>query len=189
MNIIQQIANSINPMIKLTVETPCDSVNGKLAVLDVQVSVNEKEQNRIDFEFFEKPTKNTRVILADSALGFSKKRTILTQECLRRLRNTKIELGPEVQRKHLNQFMLKLKRSGYNQKFRTETLDSCLNAHEKMKEDDRKGIKPMYRSREWNQKERQLQKSERKLSRWNTKPQKNQYKSLVFVTPTPGGGP
>ena len=32
---------------------------------------------------------------------------------------------------HLNIFMLKLKRSGYNQKTCTETLDSCLNAHEK----------------------------------------------------------
>ena len=43
MNIIQQIANSINPMIKLTVETPCSFVNGKMPVLDVQVNVNEKE--------------------------------------------------------------------------------------------------------------------------------------------------
>ena len=45
----------------------------------------------------------------------------------------------------------------------------------------------MYRSREWNQEERQLQKSERKLNWWNAKGQKIQYKSLVFVTPTPGG--
>ena len=84
--------------------------------------------------------------------------------------------------------MLKLKRSGYNQKICTETLDSCLNAHEKMKEDDRKGIKPMYRSKEWNQEERQIEKSERKLNWWNSKGQKIQYKSLVFVT-LPLGGP
>ena len=53
-----------------------------MPVLDVKVKVNEKEQNRIDFELFSKPTKNPRVILADSALSFAKKRTILTQECL-----------------------------------------------------------------------------------------------------------
>ena len=52
-------------------------------------------------EFYEKPTKNPRVIMADSALSYSSKRTILTQECLRRLRNTKIEPGPEVQKLHL----------------------------------------------------------------------------------------
>ena len=101
MEIIQSIANSINQMIKLTVETPCNFKDQKITVLDVKVKVNEEENNRIDFEFFEKTTKNPRVILADSALSFSQKRTILTQECLRRLRNTKIELGPEVQKTHL----------------------------------------------------------------------------------------
>ena len=56
MEVVQTIANSINPMIKLTVETPCDSPDGKLAVLDLKVNVNHEEQNRIDFEFLEKPT-------------------------------------------------------------------------------------------------------------------------------------
>ena len=85
MEIIQKIANSINAMIKLTVETPCNFENGKLPVLDVTIKVNEKEHCRIDFEFFEIPTIYPKVILADSALSFDKKRTILTQEGLRRL--------------------------------------------------------------------------------------------------------
>ena len=97
MDIVQKIANSIDPMIKLTVETPCNFADGKLSVLDVTVNINYKEDNRIDFEFFEKPTKNPKVILANSALSTSKKRTILTQECLRRLRNTNKELRPGVQ--------------------------------------------------------------------------------------------
>ena len=41
MELIQQIANSINPMIKLTVETPCNFEDGKLPVLDVKVNINE----------------------------------------------------------------------------------------------------------------------------------------------------
>ena len=60
MEVIQEIANSINPMIKLTVETPCNFPDGKLPVLDVTVNVNHNEHNRIDFEFFEKPTRNPR---------------------------------------------------------------------------------------------------------------------------------
>ena len=123
MDVIQGIANSVNPMIKLTVETPCNFPDGQLPVLDVKVNINVKENCRIDFEFFEKKTKNPLVILANSALSFSKKRTILTQEGLRRLRNTKIELGVEIQRKHMNRFMLKLKKSGiikiFRQKFQT----------------------------------------------------------------------
>ena len=51
MEVVKTIANSINPMIKLTVETPCNFPDGKLPVLDVTVKVNEEEQNRIDFEF------------------------------------------------------------------------------------------------------------------------------------------
>ena len=98
MEIIQKVARSINPMIKLTVDTPCSHEDGKLPVLDVKVDVNQEEDNMIDFEFFEKPTKNPCVILASSALSNSQKRTILTQECLRRLRNTKLELGPEIQK-------------------------------------------------------------------------------------------
>ena len=123
----------------------------------------------------------------DSALSFSQKRTILTQECLRRLRNTKIELGPEVQKKHINQFMLKLKMSNYREKFRKEVLDSALKAFEKMQEDDKNGIKPMYRSRDWNAEERKRHKNEKKLNWCNTKNSKIQYKSVLFVAPTPGG--
>jgi hypothetical protein len=95
MEIVQQIANSINPMIKLTVETPCNVKDGKMPVHYIKVKVNDSESNIIDFEHYTKPTKNTRVILDSSASSFSKKRTILTG--IRRLRNTKKELGPEVQ--------------------------------------------------------------------------------------------
>ena len=97
----------------------------------------------------------------DSALSFSQKRTILTQECLRRLRNTKIELGPDIQKKHLDEFMLKLKVSKYSQKFRTEVLDSAIKAFEKMQQDDKNGLKPMYRSRDWNAEERKSEARER----------------------------
>ena len=67
-----------------------------------------------------------------------------------------MELGLETQAKHLNLFMLKLKNSGYSQKFRVEILDSALKAYKKMTEDDIKGVKPMYKSREWNAEERQI---------------------------------
>ena len=140
--IIQELAMTINPMIRLTIETPCSFTNGKMPILDIQVDINLNQMNRIDFEFYQKPTKNQRVILADSALSFSKKRTILTQECLRRLRNTKVELGQEVQRKHLNIFMLELKSSGYRKNFRKEVLDSAYKAFYDMLEKDKTGIKP-----------------------------------------------
>lgn len=106
---------------------------------------------------------------------------------MRRLRNTKIELGPEVQKKHLDKFMLKVKNSGYNTKFRTEILDSILKAFEKMVDDDLKNIKPLYRSKDWNAEERAILKSKKKLNWWNTDKSQTKYTSVLFVTPTPGG--
>ena len=160
MEVVQSVANGIEDMVRLTIETPCNFVDRKIPILDVKVKVNGEEGNRIDFEFFEKSTKIQKVILADSALSFSSKRTILTQECLRILRNTKIELGPEIQKKYLDKFMLKLKNSGFGQKFRTEILDSAFKAFENMINEDENGTKPLNRSRDWNSEERIKKKSE-----------------------------
>jgi hypothetical protein len=133
MDIVKEIAEQVDPMIKLTTDVPSNYEDGYLPILDLEVKINKEENNRIDFQFFEKPTKNGRVLMPDSACSSQQKRTILTQECLRRLRNTKIELGEEIQNFHLSMFMLKLKNSGHSAKYRKQILDSALKAFEKMK--------------------------------------------------------
>ena len=115
-------------MIKFTVYYPTNYENKKVPILDIMASINKELQNRIAYEFFEKPTKNKFVILSSSAISAKQKRTILTQECLRRLRNTKIELGEKVQNQYLNEFMVKLKNSGYPVQNRRQILDSALKA-------------------------------------------------------------
>ena len=156
MAILNKIADSIDPMTKVTVDVPNNHKNKKLPVLDIQINVNKEENNRLDFEYYEKPTKNKKVLLFDSAIPAKEKRTILTQECMRRLRNTKIELGPERRNEHLNEFMLKMKNSGYPVKYRKEILNSAIKGFNKMVEDDRNGIKPLFRDRNWNKEERKL---------------------------------
>ena len=112
MEIIRQVAELVNPMIQFTIDVPSYHEGEKIAVLDLEIKLNKAMENRIDYEFFEKPTKNPKILLAESAINAGSKRTILTQECLRRIRNTKIELGDEVRNEHLNNFMLKMKNSG-----------------------------------------------------------------------------
>ena len=187
MEVIVEVAQSIDGMIKFTYDIPENYKDGKLPVLDVTVNINKLEGNRIDFEFYEKPTKNKRVILEDAAIPPNQKRTILTQECLRRLRNTKLELGEGVRIKHLNNFMLKLKNSGYATKYRTEILDSALMAYEKIISDDKAGIKPIYRSRDYDREEREKKKSSRKLNWYKTGTNDIEYKSVLFVPVTKGG--
>ena len=78
-------------MITFTIDTPCKYSDQKLPMLDIKVNINEKFNNRVDFEFYEKPTNHPQVILAGAAMSSSAKRTILTQECLRIIRNSKVE--------------------------------------------------------------------------------------------------
>ena len=184
--LIKGLANKINPMVQLTVDTPCKYEDQKLPILDVKTNINTKEKNRIDFEFYEKPTKNPKVMLANSANNPGTKRTILSQECLRRLQNTKLELGQKVQNKHLSDFMLKLKNSGYTQKYRKEILKSALKAYNKMVEDDKTEKKPLYRNKNWKKEERIKSKINKKQNWYKTK-SKFEYKSVLFVPPTPGG--
>ena len=180
MEVLQSVANSINDMIKVTIDTPSNHDNMKLPILDTQIRMNESEKNRLDFEFFEKPTKNKNVILFDSALSAKQKREILTQECLRRLRNTKIELGKNVQNHYLTEFMLKLKKSGYPEKYRLEILDSAQKAFKKMVSDDKNGKKPLYRNRNWNSEERKEDKRNKKTNWFNKNSKGLVYKSVLF---------
>ena len=137
MEVIVDIAESVDGIIKFSFDIPNNHKSGKLPVLDVEVNVNENKQNLVEYEFYEKPTKNKRVIFKDAALPSNQKRTILTQECLRRLRNTKVGLGEEIKNKHLSNFMLVMKNSGFDIKYRTEILDSALVAFERIMVEDK----------------------------------------------------
>ena len=188
MEIIQEVAESIDDILQFTVDLPNSHENGKIAILDIEAKINRHEKNRIEYEFNIIPSKNKRVILENAALPHSQERTILTQECLRRLRNTMVDLGEETQNKHLNRFMLKQKNSGYSAKFRTDILDSALKAFEKIMKDDQDGIKPLYRDRDWNKEERSRNNRDKKLN-WYNGSGKNEieYKTVLFAPVTKGG--
>ena len=100
------------------------------------------------YEFYEKDTKNDKVILASSAIPRCQKISILTAEAVRRLRNTSRKLGAQIQNKHLNDFTVKLKDSGYSVKDRKEIIVNARKIFQSQCERDKKGIKPLFRPRE-----------------------------------------
>ena len=53
MDIIKEIAESIDDIVKFSVDLPSTHKNEKNAILDLEVNVNKEEQNIIDFEFYE----------------------------------------------------------------------------------------------------------------------------------------
>ena len=150
-----------------------------MPILDLKVSLG--QDGTIYHQFYEKPTKNPRVIAANSALSFHSKKNIMVQECIRRLRN--INTGIQDQNDTLSIFMERLKKSGYPQKFRQEVVLRAKRAYKKMVEADQKGECPLYRDR---QTLAELKQAKAKLGKWFNQG-KIKYSSVLFIPATPGG--
>ena len=81
--------------------------------------------------------------------------------------------------------MQKLKNSDYDEKFRLEVLKSSINGYEKIIEDDENGIKPVYRSKEWKEKNNWNSKKKFKKENWWKGKTQIKNKSVIFVPATP----
>ena len=180
--VLNQVADSIHPMISFTSDTPSNHTDGLMPVLDLKVKLD--DENDVHFEYFEKKTTNSRVILASSALPWRTKETILVNEAVRRLRNTSTKLGPAVQDKHLTKFMAKLQRSGYDDVFRANVIKRAKSIYSLQVDRDVKGIKPLYRSRKQIENDR-LTNPKSKSEWW--KKDSQPFNTVIFVPPTPGG--
>ena len=96
MAFIKRVGNDIHPSIQLEVDYPSKHQDGKLPILDLKVWVESRETktegqvgkvSAIMYEFHSKCMTSKAVINARSALTWSTKRTVLTQEVLRVLMN------------------------------------------------------------------------------------------------------
>ena len=143
MEVVKSVADSLEEMIKTEIDFPSKPKNKekKMPILDIQVWVKEvvKENGvkskQIYYEFYEKPMASKFVMMQRSAAPLSQKRTVLTQEGIRRLKNCKLELNWAEKTKHLDGLMQKIKNSGYEEKFRLEVLKSSINGFAKRVED------------------------------------------------------
>ena len=72
-----------------------------------------------------------------SAMPEKPKRTSLTQEGIRILRNTSLGLPSEVAAGHLTELCIRMKAAGYNERFRLEVVKSSMAGFSKMVEVNR----------------------------------------------------
>ena len=126
------------------------------------------------------------VIMRNSAAPLNQKRTVLTQEGIRRLKNCKIELEWGQKAQHLSNLMQKMKNSGYDEKFWLEVLKSSINGYEKILEDHKSGSKPIYRNKDWKEKNYWKSKKIFKRENWWKDGGQIANKSVIFVPATPG---
>ena len=181
MQVIQKIANEIEEMIQMTFDVTSNYEDKKVPMLDMKTWIN--EEDKILFEYYEKPTKNRMVITKDSAMPIRNKINILSQEVFRRLHNTSSDIEWDKKVVMLEKFMNELKASGYSKKDRAEILQSGVRRFENLKQKEEKGIRPLYRKRSFDEDERKKRKEEKHCN-W-FKQTNHEFSTVFFVPPTP----
>ena len=191
MTLIKQIGNDIHPSIQLEIDYPSKHQDGKLPILDLKVWMETTKGEETDgqdekasvimYEFYSKSMASKTVIHARSAVSWSTKRTVLTQEVLRVLLNCSRLLPWERVVENVNEMVLRMQYSGYSKKFRYEVVDSALKAFRARQRAEREGERPLHRPKEWRKVEREKEKSERK-SNWY---KRGGNESVIFVPATP----
>ena len=185
MTVKKDIANSIDSMIQMTIDTPSSHTNNKVPMLDLEVWLEKEDKNKIYYNFFQKPEKNRLVLMKSSAMPMNQKMNVLTQETFRRLYNTKEEVDSDTKVSILNKFMEDLKVSGYNERERFYILRGGFKTFENVKEKSAAGERPFYRPANFNKDERKSIKKKKKYTWHNQKNDK--FSSVMFVEPTPNG--
>ena len=154
-----------------------------MPILDMKVWLD-REAGDIKFQHYEKPMASREVMHSRSAQSISCKNSVHTQEILRRLMNSspqldwKNEVAPII-----SEYMRRMMEAGYPEKYRRDTLNRALRIYDKMVGDDRDGIRPLYRPKEWNVVARDLEKRKKKND-WSTR---GGHIAQIFVPPTPNG--
>ena len=192
MTLVQQMANGIHQSIETTVDYPSRNADKKIPILDLKVwlasifdQVTHETSVKILHEYYHKDVASRAVINARSAIPWKAKRTILTQEILRVLRNCSRYLQWREVCAHVETYCARMQFSGYNKKFRTQVVKSALKAYDKMVEKDEQGEEPLYRPRGWKMVERARCRRAKKGDWFKGGKQKNE--TVIFVPATPGG--
>ena len=83
MNLFGEIANSVEPSIKVETDFPSKYDDKMMPILDMKMAISEEQE--IEYMFYRKPQSNKFTMMARSALPDKVKRSTLTIEALRRL--------------------------------------------------------------------------------------------------------
>ena len=179
---VAKMGSSIHVMIQLTSDCPSENQSSKMPVLDLACWISE-EDGTLNWTHYRKPMANFNVMMEFSAMPLKVKRTSLTQEVIRILRNCRKELPWEEKAEHLSDLAARMKASGYSEKFRCEIINAGLRGYEKMSQIEESGGRPINRLRSDNASERKQEKLRNKIT-WH---KKGGYNVPIFIPYTPKG--
>ena len=120
---------NIHQSITVKSDFPSKNTDGKMPLLDVKLWVHEEQ---IKFGLYSKEMSSKFFIPFRSAHSQSMKRRMLANEGLRRLLNMSPDLHWNNSVKIMDEFVVKMYRSGYPSSWRTKAVKSALNMHKDM---------------------------------------------------------
>ena len=135
-DVLRDSMNDVFSFLNLTIEIAEDFEDKKLPTLDLKVWMS--LDNKILFEFYEKPMNTNMVLQRKSALSENIKMSSLTQEVIRRMLNC-CELAENSCRvESLNNLAVKMCTSGYDTRYIRKVFVAGIKGYEKKLENSRK---------------------------------------------------
>ena len=191
MEFVRDVADEIHPSIQVTIDYPSKNTDGRMPILDLKVwtsrvfdEVTHEVTNLVFHEFYSKDVASKAVVNSRSAVPEKNKRTILTQEVIRVLRNCSRSLPWKDVCRHVEEFAMRMQFSGYTETYRAQVVRSALKAYDEMVSKDQRGEEPLYRPRDWKRVERAEERRAKK-GEW-FKGSGSKYETVIFVPATPG---
>ena len=128
----------------MELDTGNNHENGQLPILDMQVWID--SDGDAVYQHYEKKVASKLLISARSAHSNSSKRSTFVTEIVRRLCNTSRKLDwNQYFVPILDDYMVRMKKPGYEENYRKNVLLSALAVYDKKIEDDANGVMPMNR--------------------------------------------
>ena len=179
--ILRRIANSIMHCIQMEADWPSKNIDKKIPILDMKVWLD-THGNTI-YQHYEKPVKSKGVLHAKSAHSSPCKRSVHTQEIIRRLLNCSFRLSWEDDVVPIiTDYMRRMKTAGYGERYRHDVLKHAISIYDSKWKDHNEDIRPIYRTKEY-QKEKIKDNKTKKKHNWA---KKGGMIAPIFIPSTPG---
>ena len=133
---VKQIAEGIDPALKVSVSHTKNYPDEKLRVLDLKVWIGEDRNNNIKIlhSHYMKEVASRMTIHHRSSHSAAMKKNVLVNEISRILRNCSEDLPREEAVEHVNYLMKRMQFSEYPKQFRTEVALTAMTKYEAMME-------------------------------------------------------
>lgn len=141
---MRKVMDSIYPELKFEMETP-SMFDGKLPTLDFSCWL---EGHQVLYSFYQKPMARKTVINKSSALSEKTKVSSLSQDLIRRMKNTSENIPILVRIEIVNDFSNQLLSSGYSFHQTRDIIEAGLKGYESLLKKCEKGEAKLHRSAE-----------------------------------------